>query len=160
MLPTADISDKYSDSVRILKPLFRDYGGVKSFSGKVKTIKTLDDNTKVRTALESEGNGDVLVIDGQASLNCALLGGNLAALASQNNWSGIIVNGCIRDSDVISGIDIGVFALSSKPIKSVKKGIGDTDIDLNFMNTTFKPGEFLYADQDGIIISKSELDLS
>ena len=92
MLPTADISDKYSDSVRILKPLFRDYGGVKSFNGKVKTIKTLDDNTKVRAALESEGNGDVLVIDGQASLNCALLGGNLAALASQNNWSGIIVN--------------------------------------------------------------------
>jgi regulator of ribonuclease activity A len=81
MLPTADISDKYSDSVRILKPLFRDYGGVKSFSGKVKTIKTLDDNTKVRAALESEGNGDVLVIDGQASLNCALLGGNLAAAA-------------------------------------------------------------------------------
>ncbi len=118
MLPTADISDKYSDSVRILKPLFRDYGGVKSFSGKVKTIKTLDDNTKVRAALESEGNGDVLVIDGQASLNCALLGGNLAALASQNNWSGIIVNGCIRDQLEIKEEKIGVKALNSNPKKS------------------------------------------
>ena len=93
-------------------------------------------------------------------MDCALLGDMLAEAAYKNNWSGIIVNGCIRDSDVISGIDIGVFALSTKPVKSVKKGIGDTNIDISFMNTTFRPGEFLYADQDGIIISKNELELS
>ena len=159
MLPTADISDKYSDSVRILKPLFRDYGGVKSFSGKVKTIKTLDDNTKVRAALESEGNGDVLVIDGQASLNCALLGGNLAALASQNNWSGIIVNGCIRDQLEIKEEKIGVKALNSNPKKSYKNDGGEFGVDLNFADTNISEGDYIYADEDGIIISKEDLQI-
>ena len=83
----------------------------------------------------------------------------LAEAAFKNNWSGIIINGCIRDSDVISGISIGVFALSTIPVKSVKKDIGDTDIEISFMNTKFTPGEYIYADLDGVIISKKELDL-
>ncbi len=157
---TADLCDLYSDNLVIMHQQFKSYGKQQSFYGEISTIKCLNDNSKVREAVNSEGYNKVLVVDGNASMECALLGDMLAEAAYKNNWSGIIVNGCIRDSDVISGIDIGVFALSSKPIKSVKKGIGDTDIDLNFMNTTFKPGEFLYADQDGIIISKSELDLS
>ena len=157
---TADLCDLYSDNLVIMHQQFKSYGKQQSFYGEINTIKCLNDNSKVREAVNSEGCNKVLVVDGNASMECALLGDMLAEAAYKNNWSGIIVNGCIRDSDVISGIDIGVFALSSKPIKSVKKGIGDRDIDLNFMNTTFKPGEFLYADQDGIIISKSELDLS
>ena len=130
MLPTADISDKYSDSVRILKPLFRDYGGVKSFSGKVKTIKTLDDNTKVR-----------------------------AALASQNNWSGIIVNGCIRDQLEIKEEKIGVKALNSNPKKSNKNDGGEFGVDLNFADTDISEGDYIYADEDGIIISKEDLQI-
>ena len=102
----------------------------------------------------------MLVVDGNASMECALLGDILAEAASKNNWSGIIVNGCIRDSDVIANIDIGVLALSTKPVKSVKKGIGDTNIDIKFMGVTFKPGDYIYADSDGIIISKTELNLT
>jgi len=93
-------------------------------------------------------------------MDCALLGDMLAEAAFKNNWSGIIVNGCIRDSDVIADIEIGVFALSTKPVKSVKKGLGDTDVDVSFMNVTFKPGDYIYADKDGIIISKTELSLT
>ena len=159
MLPTADISDKYSDSVRILKPIFRDFGGVKSFSGIVKTIKTLDDNSKVRSALGSDGNGDVLDIDGQGSLNCALLGGNLAALASQNNWSGIIVNGCIRDQLEIKEEKIGVKALNSNPKKSNKNDGGEFGVDLNFADTDISEGDYIYADEDRIIISIEDLEI-
>ena len=136
---TADLCDQYSDNLVIMHQQFKSYGKQQSFYGEISTIKCLNDNSKVREAVNSEGCNKVLVVDGNASMECALLGDMLAEAAYKNNWSGIIVNGCIRDSDVISGIDIGVFALSSKPIKSVKKGIGDTDIDLNFMNTTFKP---------------------
>ena len=159
MLPTADISDKYSELVIILKPLFRDYGGLKSFSGMVKTIKTLDDNTKVRALLETDGCGNVLVVDGQASLNCALLGGNLASLANQNNWSGIIVNGCIRDQLEIKEVKIGVKALNSNPKKSNKNDGGEFGVDLNFADTDISEGDYIYADEDGIIISKEDLQI-
>jgi len=115
--------------------------------------------SKVRAALESEGNGDVLVIDGQASLNCALLGGNLAALASQNNWSGIIVNGCIRDQLEIKEEKIGVKALNSNPKKSNKNDGGEFGVDLNFADTDISEGDYIYADEDGIIISKEDLQI-
>ena len=102
----------------------------------------------------------MLVVDGSASTDCALLGDMLAEAAVKNNWSGIIVNGCIRDSDVIANIDLGVFALSTIPLKSVKKNIGDRDVLVNFMGIDFNPGDYIYADLDGIIISKKELDIS
>ena len=157
---TADLCDLHSDDLVIMHQQFKSYGKQQSFYGEISTIKCFNDNSKVREAVNSDGCNKVLVVDGNASMDCALLGDMLAEAAYKNNWSGIIVNGCIRDSDVISGIDIGVFALSTKPVKSVKKGIGDTNIDISFMNTTFRPGEFLYADQDVIIISKNELELS
>ena len=100
------------------------------------------------------------MVDGNASKDCALLGDMLAEAAFKNNWSGIIVNGCIRDSDIIANIGIGVFALSTIPIKSIKKNIGDVDVDVSFMNVTFKPGDYIYADLDGIIISKKKLDIN
>ena len=157
---TADLCDLYSDNLMIMHQQFISYGKKQSFYGEINTIKCFNDNSKVREAVNTDGYNKVLVVDGNASMDCALLGDMLAEAAYKNNWSGIIVNGCIRDSDVIAGIDIGVFALSTKPIKSIKKGIGDANIDVSFMNITFKPGDFLYADQDGIIISKKELELS
>jgi regulator of ribonuclease activity A len=159
MLPTADISDKYSESVSVLEPIFRDFGGIKSFFGKVVTLKTLDDNTKVREALESNGEGKVLVVDGQASLNCALLGGNLAVLASKNGWSGIIVNGCVRDQLEIKLENIGVKAINSHPKKSNKDNGGELGLDLHFANVNISEGDYIYADEDGIIISKKNLDI-
>jgi len=157
---TADLCDIYSDDVIIMHQQFKSYGKEESFSGKISTIKCLNDNSKVREAVNSEGSNKVLVIDGNASKDCALLGDMLAEAAFKNNWSGIIVNGCIRDSDIIANIGIGVFALSTIPIKSIKKNIGDVDVDVSFMNVTFKPGDYIYADLDGIIISKKKLDIN
>ena len=157
---TADLCDLYSDDLIIMHQQFNSYGKKESFFGKISTIKCLNDNSKVREAVNSNGLNKVLVVDGNASMECALLGDILAEAAFKNNWSGIIVNGCIRDADVIANIGIGVFALTTKPVKSVKKGVGETELDVHFMGVTFKPGDYVYADKDGIIISKTELDLA
>ncbi len=157
---TADLCDLHSDNLIIMHQQFKSYGKKHAFCGKISTIKCFNDNSKIREAVNTDGCNKVLVIDGNASMECALLGDMLAEAAYKNNWSGIIVYGCIRDSDVIANIDIGVFALSTKPVKSVKKGIGDTDINVNFFDVEFKPGNFIYADQDGIIISETELELN
>ncbi len=157
---TADLCDIYSDDVIIMHQQFKSYGKEESFYGEISTIKCFNDNSKVREAVNSEGSNKVLVVDGNASTDCALLGDMLAEAAFKNNWSGIIVNGCIRDSDVIANIGIGVFALSTIPIKSIKKNVGDVDIDVSFMNVTFKPGDYIYADLDGIILSNKKLDIS
>jgi len=157
---TADLCDDHSDDLIILNQQFNSYGKVDSFYGQISTVKCFNDNSKVREAVNSEGSRKVLVVDGNASTDCALLGDMLAEAAVKNNWSGIIVNGCIRDSDVIANIDLGVFALSTIPLKSVKKNIGDRDVMVNFMGIDFNPGDYIYADLDGIIISKKELDIS
>ena len=156
---TADICDIHSDDLIIMHQQFNSYGKIDSFCGQISTIKCFNDNSKVREAVNSDGCNKVLVVDGDASTDCALLGDMLAEAAFKNNWSGIIINGCIRDSDVIADIDIGVFALSTIPIKSVKKDMGDINIEVSFMDTRFNPGDYIYADLDGIIISKSELNL-
>ena len=117
MLPTADICDNFPTKVLVARPIFKDFGGKTAFFGKVVTIKTLDDNTKVKKILEGNGENQVLVVDGEGSMNCALLGGNLALLASQNNWSGIIINGCVRDQLEIMVENIGVKALAVHPKK-------------------------------------------
>ena len=157
---TADLCDLYSENLIIMHQQFKSYGKEQSFYGKISTIKCLNDNSKVREAVNTDGSNKVLIVDGEASMKCALLGDMLAEAAFKNNWSGIIVNGCIRDSDVIANIGIGVFALTTKPVKSVKKGAGETEINVRFMGITFQPGEYIYADKDGIIISKTELDLT
>tara|TARA_B110000014_G_scaffold66436_1_gene45363 strand:- start:512 stop:1009 length:498 start_codon:yes stop_codon:yes gene_type:complete len=157
---TADLCDQYSDELIIIDQKFKSYGKESSFYGKISTVKCLNDNSKVKEVLSTNGCNKVLVVDGNGSTDCALLGDMLAEAAFMNNWSGIIINGCIRDSDVIAGISVGVFALSTIPIKSVKKGIGDVDIDISFMDVTFKPGHYIYADLDGIIISKKELSIN
>ena len=154
---TADLCDDYSDDLVILSQEFKSYGKVSSFCGIISTIKCYNDNSMVREAVNTDGSNKVLVVDGEGSTECALLGDMLAETAFKNNWSGIIINGCIRDSDIIASIDLGVFALSTIPIKSVKKGIGENNVNISFMNATFKPGEYIYADLDGIIISEKEL---
>jgi regulator of ribonuclease activity A len=154
---TADLCDHHSNDLVILNQNFKSYGKIKSFYGKIQTVKCLNDNSKVRDIVNTNGLNMVLIIDGAASMDCALLGDMLAEAAFRNNWSGIIVNGCIRDSDVIANINLGVFALTTIPIKSVKNNIGEVNIEVEFMGVKFKPGEYIYADMDGIIISKKEL---
>ncbi len=157
---TADLCDDYSDNLVILSQQFKSYGKKESFCGQISTVKCFNDNSKVREAVTSAGDGKVLVVDGNASTDCALLGDMLAEAAVKNNWAGIIVNGCIRDSDVIAEIELGVFALSTIPLKSVKKDIGERDVEIEFMSVKFKPGDYIYADLDGVIISETELEIN
>lgn len=137
--------------------MFSSFGGRNAFHGQIATLKLFEDNSLVRMALESSGEGRVLVIDGGGSLRRALLGDQLAALAVQNHWAGIIVYGCIRDSRAIGEMDIGVLAIDTHPMKTVKRNVGEVDIPVSFGGVTFTPGEWLYADDDGVIVSVAPL---
>jgi regulator of ribonuclease activity A len=157
MFTTADLWDEHETLLSCVDPIFNHFGKKKMFSGKITTIKLFEDNSLVRKQLESEGKGKVLVVDGGASLRCALIGDQLAALAIQNNWEGIIVNGCIRDSDVINSMNIGIKALNTSPVKSVKRNLGEINIPVKFGGITFIPEDYIYADGDGILVSKNNL---
>lgn len=158
-LPTTDLCDKYSDSLQIAEPMFSDFGGELTLEGPISTVKCYEDNSLVRAALETPGQGRVLVVDGGASDRCALLGDNVAQLAIDNDWAGIIVYGCIRDSAEIADMDIAVKALNTHPQKSGKKNTGERDISVHFAGVRFTPGCWLYADLDGIVVSDNELSL-
>ena len=136
--------------------MFRDYGRKTKFSGPISTLKVHEDNALVRSALEEPGEGRV-VVDGGGSLNCALVGDMLAGIALENTWQGIIVYGCIRDSAIISGMDIGIKALNTNPRKSVKNGIGDRDIPVEFASVKFAPGAYVYADEEGVLVANAKL---
>jgi regulator of ribonuclease activity A len=155
---TADLCDAYSDRLQIAEPLFRDYGGTRSFSGSISTVKAHEDNTLVRAALETPGQDRVLVVDGGGSIRCAMVGDQLALLGERNDWAGIVVFGCIRDSVDIGGIAIGLKALNTHPLKSLKRNEGQRDVPVRFAGVEFVPGHHLYADPDGIVIAASQVD--
>lgn len=161
-LQTADLLDAHeslvaSGQLRIVSPMFRSYGGRASFGGKIRTLKLFEDNSLVRTALSQAGHGEVLVVDGGGSLRCALVGDQLAELALKNGWAGVLVYGCIRDARAIAAMKLGVFALATHPLKSIKKNVGEIDIPVTFGGVSFVPGEWLYADEDGVIVSREAL---
>ncbi|ORU91478.1 MAG: ribonuclease activity regulator protein RraA [Cycloclasticus sp. symbiont of Poecilosclerida sp. N] len=151
---TADLCDDISDDLQIVIPMFQSFGGNARFSGRIQTVKVFEDNVLVREKLSEIVSGDILVIDGGGSLRCALLGGTLAEMGVKNGWAGVVVYGCIRDSFDINAMDIGIRAIQTNPLKSIKKGCGDKNIAMTFAGATFNPGEYLYADEDGIILSK------
>jgi len=138
--------------LRVVAPMFQHYGARPAFSGQIVTLKLFEDNSLVRVALAEDGQGKVLVVDGGGSLRCALVGDQLAILAHKNAWEGIVVYGCIRDSGDINQINIGVRALNTHPLKSLKKGVGERDLAVTFGGVTFAPGAWLYADEDGVIV--------
>lgn len=154
---TADLCDQHSDRLRIAEPLLRHFGRRKTFSGEITTVDAFEDNSLVRQALEEAGRGRVLVVDGHGSLRCAMLGDLLAALAVTNGWAGVVVHGCVRDSADLAAIDVGVLALATHPLKSVKRGAGRRDVPVGFAGVTFTPGEVLYADEDGLVVSERAL---
>jgi regulator of ribonuclease activity A len=123
----------------------------------VSTLKVFEDNSLVRAALEAPGQGRVLVVDGGGSMRCALLGDVLSTLAMNNGWSGVVVNGCIRDSVIIKDIDIGIMALGTNPRKSVKRWVGGQDMPVNFGDVIIDSGDYLYADEDGVMISSEDI---
>lgn len=154
---TADLCDAHEGRVNVVSPMFRSYGGRTAFCGQITTLKVFEDNSLVRTTLEGPGQGKVLVVDGGSSMRCALVGDQLALLGVKNQWAGIIVYGCIRDSKAIGTMELGVFALGTHPLKSIKKGAGDRNIAVTFGGVTFTPGHFVYADEDGVVVSESPL---
>ena len=151
---TADLCDQYDSELRVLSPIgLRSFGGRPKFHGAISTLKLFEDNSLVRNALETSGSGRVLVVDGGGSMRCALLGDQLGLLGVANGWAGVLVYGCVRDSEALGGMDLGVLALGTHPRKSVKKGVGDRDVPVSFGGLTFTPGEYLYADADGVVLS-------
>ena len=155
---TTDLCDDHPQLLEdgrlaVLPPLFRHLGQRLQFSGRVTTLKVFEDNALVRSTLEAPGNGNVLVIDGGASMRRALVGGQLALLAQDNGWAGIVVDGCVRDSDEINACEIGVRALGVHPQKSAKKGVGDRNTRVLISGVPVSPGDWIYADADGVLVA-------
>ena len=150
---TADIYDDFGDRVQVCDPIFRDFGGHSRFFGPIATVKCFEDNSLVKDALGELGKGKVLVVDAGGSLRCAMLGDMLAASAVKNGWRGVLMFGCIRDSVDIAGMELGVKALATNPRKSEKRGEGRQDIPVSFAGVCFRPGEHIYCDEDGILVS-------
>ncbi len=153
---TSDVSDKLHPNVQYLEPVYKSYGAKTSFSGRIVTVKCYEDNSLIETALRTNGKDSILVIDAGGSMNCAMLGDKRATDAINNEWEGILVHGLIRDSATINRMEIGVRALGVCPLKSIKKGVGDSNLIVNFSGVTFNPGEYLYADEDGVIVVKEK----
>jgi regulator of ribonuclease activity A len=156
-ISTPDLCDQFPDDVRVLAPMFNSYGGVAAFGGEVVTVKCFEDNSLVKDELSKPGAGKVLVVDGGGSLRKALLGDLIAASAVKNGWAGVIIHGCIRDVDAIRAMPIGVQALNSVPLKTEKRGIGDRNVPVAFGGATLNPGEFVYADNNGVIVAHKAL---
>ena len=164
LISTSDLSDKYGDQIDVVEPLFRCYGGKKSFYGPIQTVKCVEDNSLVKKQLESLGENRVLVVDGGGSLRRSLLGDNYATIAMKNQWVGIIVFGAIRDSEAINAMDFGVRALATTPRKTDKKDRGlpffpKVNVAVKFGGVQFTPGQWVYVDADGIVVSDNELVL-
>jgi regulator of ribonuclease activity A len=162
-IATCDICDANEDKIAagmlsVLPPVFQKFGKRTAFSGQAATLKVFEDNVLVRSTLETPGNGRVLVVDGGGSLRCALVGGNLGVLAEKNGWAGIVVNGCIRDSEEINGCDIGVRALATHPQRSIRKGVGERELRVSIAGVAVNPGDWIYADADGVLVSTQKLD--
>jgi regulator of ribonuclease activity A len=159
---TCDLCDanegKLDDgSLQVLPPLFRHFGKRDKFSGSVLTIKAFEDNVLVRSTLETPGQGRVMVVDGGGSLRCALVGGMLGELAQKNDWAGIIVDGCVRDTQELKQCEVGICALASHPQKSKKKGAGEVGGKVRIAGVVVRTGDWVYVDQDGILISSQPL---
>jgi regulator of ribonuclease activity A len=159
---TADLCDDYSQllddgRLAVLAPVFRTFGKRMKFAGPAVTLKVFEDNALVRSTLEGPGHGKVLVVDGGGSLRRALVGGQLALLAQDNGWSGIVVDGCVRDSDEIDACDIGVRALAAHPRKSARAGAGEHGVRLFIGGAPVNPGDWIYADADGILVAQQKL---
>jgi regulator of ribonuclease activity A len=156
-IQTAELYDAHGEALQVAAPIFQNYGKKHCFGGSIVTIKCHEDNSLVRETLGTDGKGKVLVVDGGGSLRCALVGDLLAQKGIDNGWEGIIVYGCIRDSRVINQMEIGIKALNTNPTKSVKRNEGIMHETLHFAGIQFKSDEFVYADEDGIVVSKSKL---
>ncbi len=156
-IKTADLVDGHDALVRFCHVQFQQFGRRRAFSGPISTVRTFEDNARLRAQLETPGQGRVLVVDGGGSTRCAVVGDVIAGLAMDNGWAGVVINGAIRDSAEIDAMDIGVFALGRSPKKSRKEGIGAVDETVSFGGVAFVPGQFVYCDADGVLVADEAL---
>jgi regulator of ribonuclease activity A len=158
---TSDLCDAHkndsSGKFQVLPPVFINFGGLCKFSGPVVTVKCFEDNSLVKAAVDSPGEGRVLVVDGGASLRRALLGGNLGAAAAKNGWSGIVIDGCVRDVVELAQCSTGIRALAAMPLPTEKRQQGQRDIAVQIQGVWVRPGDWLYADEDGMVVMASPL---
>ena len=166
---TCDLCDAHkqdsSGNFRVLPPVFRDFGGVQKFCGPVVTVKCFEDNSLVKAAVDSDGTvdtpggriGKVLVVDGGSSLRRALLGGNLGAAAARNGWAGVVIDGCVRDTAELAALGVGIRALAAMPLPTEKRNEGQADVAVQIQGVRVCPGDWLYADDDGIVVSATAL---
>lgn len=150
--PTADLVDDIGPDVRSCDVQFRQFGGRTEFVGPITTVRCFQDNALLKSILSQPGSGGVLVVDGDGSLHTALVGDLIAELGRSNGWSGVIVNGAVRDAAALRGIDIGIKALGTNPRKSAKTGAGERDVEVTLGGVTFVPGHLAYSDDDGIVV--------
>ncbi len=154
---TSDLVDQHGDRIRTCSVQFRQYGGALRFFGPIRTIKTFRDNALIKAKLSEPGAGSVLVIDGAASLESALVGDLVAGLGLRNGWAGLVIWGAVRDSVALAALDLGIKALGTNPRKSAKNSVGEIDVPVEFGGVTFRCGEWLYSDEDGIVVSDRQL---
>lgn len=152
-----DLCDEHGELVKILDPLFNDYGAEDVFWGQVVTVRCYEDNSRVRELVATPGTGKVLVVDGGGMVRRALMGDQLAELAVENGWAGVVINGAIRDAGAIGSMALGVKALATCPMKTEKRGLGDVDVPVTFAGVTIYPGDYLYADINGILVAREAL---
>jgi regulator of ribonuclease activity A len=158
---TCDLCDAHKNDAdgnfRVLPPVFRDFGGLHRFCGPVTTVKCFEDNTLVSSAVDSPGEGRVLVVDGGASLRRALLGGRLGAAAARNGWAGVVIDGCVRDVAELALCPTGIRALASMPLPTEKRNEGQSGIAVQLQGVWVRPGDWLYADEDGMVVCATRL---
>lgn len=152
-----DLYDDHPALARAVDPVFRDYGGIRQFHGRITTLRCHEDNLLLRRTLSAPGEGRVMVVDGGGSLRHALVGDKLGALLLQQGWAGIVVNGAARDVENLRDMPVAVRALAACPVRPGKQGSGERDVVVEFAGTVFRPGEWLYADENGIIVSAQAL---
>lgn len=154
---TCDLCDDHPEDVRVCEPMFANFGGRTTFGGEIVTAKCHEDNSRVKETLATPGKGKVLVVDGGGSMRCALIGDMIGESAVKNGWEGVIIYGCVRDVDALVELDLGVQALGSIPLKSVRLGVGEMNLPVTFGGVTFRSGEYVYADNNGIVVSAKNL---
>ena len=157
IVSTPDLFDQFDQEVDVVEPLFKHYGGLKQGYGQITTVTCFEDNSLVAKQVKSPGDGRALVVDGRGSLRCSLLGDQLVAVAIENGWSAILINGCLRDVEIIASMPLVVMALASIPRKTVKAGKGSLNTPVSFAGITFHPKHYLFADETGILVAGSNL---
>ena len=152
MPSTADLMDEHGERALVCTLMLRQYGGRRAFQGTIATVRCHEDNVVLKRRLAEPGEGRVLVVDGGGSSRVALLGDVVGGLAVRNGWTGLVINGCVRDVVALGGLDIGIVALGSNPRPSAKGGVGDVEVPVTFGDVTFRPGDRLASDDDGVVV--------